>query len=706
MTDFGLIDGYCIKRQESVCEYRLNSYFILKNSYPKLAAGLSFFFAAGSATQHILNIVSEFFWVNNISINTDKTVVIPINYRVSSSSLFISGLSIAIAKKGESYYYLGIFLSTEGLLKPSLAKTQSDVWFFSNLVLRKTISNKQFLYLVLAVLYPIVNYRTHLKLKSSLPFDFPNDSIHHLSFYGLKSFEQIQSEGKIALLINFANSDRTLGHMFSHKSHDLQVLCWHPVYLLSSPVCICISLLNNFLAGVIHVFAKYNLFLSRFLSNLFCSQGGVLMSVVLGKAKFCACFLSLCQYGVAFVNQLCDCYVSDWFSLSVTFLNNMNSSPVSPFISENVGRLISILNSQKFKLVCDQLSCVSAGSLSVYTDGFLRDLGTIQKKADAAVFFENIGFGYKDLWFVAIALALECVLPLSLVCLHSDNQTVLDACKSELYLICLDFCIQCWVKHQHIVNIIYCKNLRVKWIKMKNYSGVIGNNCADAFAAVAFNFDWHLPFHLKIYCFLASGDLVSSNSRHFSSAFLIWHLDLHMAAGFTSKLSAGLHTYFMKALHHQLSVAVWKHLYFKHYPSVLCLFYNDVKVSNHVFSCEIDFSTHCQLLSTYAASWELISGLSCSSSCVSQLLSSCASNVSIFTAIFKDFVFDNWFQEADCGLCVFSQSQFQGLHLVKLSAGIIRLLGIADAFGVHFGFCRLCSFFSGIGNDVLVYIVA
>ncbi|KAG9290489.1 hypothetical protein G9A89_002464 [Geosiphon pyriformis] len=153
-------------------------------------------------------------------------VVIPINSRASNPYLSISGSPISIAKKRESHWYLGIFLSIEGLLKPSLTKTNSDIHFFTNLVLRKAVSDKQLLYLVLVVLYPIVSYKMQfsfipvgvcnkwnalvhkdLKLKSGLPLDFPNNTIHYPSFYGLKSFLQVQSESKVAFLVNFANSD-------------------------------------------------------------------------------------------------------------------------------------------------------------------------------------------------------------------------------------------------------------------------------------------------------------------------------------------------------------------------------------------------------------------------------------------------------------------------------------------------------------------
>ncbi|KAG9291029.1 hypothetical protein G9A89_012901 [Geosiphon pyriformis] len=136
ITNFGLMGGYCIH-----------------NGLDQEKAGLSSFFAAGTFVDNTI-------WINNISINNDKTVAILVNSKISNFSLFISGLLISIAKKGESYQYLDIFLSTESFSKPSLAKTYLDVWFFTNLVLKKTVLDKQFLYLVLAVLHPIVSYKT------------------------------------------------------------------------------------------------------------------------------------------------------------------------------------------------------------------------------------------------------------------------------------------------------------------------------------------------------------------------------------------------------------------------------------------------------------------------------------------------------------------------------------------------------------------
>ncbi|KAG9293949.1 hypothetical protein G9A89_019287 [Geosiphon pyriformis] len=810
-----------VKRQESVCGYRLNSHFVSKNGHSESQAGFSSFFATGAfvddtiwvgssqmATQHILDVASEFFFINDISINNNKTVAIPINSRVSSPSLSISSSPISIAKKGESYQYLGIFLSTEGLSKPSLAKAHSDIRFFTNLVLKKVVSDKQFLYLVLAVLHPIVSYRTQfsfipigvcgkwdalihkgLKLKSGLPLNFPNDVVYHPLFYGLKSFSQVQFENKIASLVGFANSGGILGHLFSHRSHDLQVLCWHPVHPLCSPVCICVSASNNFLAGMVRVLVNCNVSLGGSLVSSFWSYGRVPMSEVLGESRFLKFLPSLRWYGIVFVNQLRDRYgavydwytfkqwkkldshgpVPEWFKHSVLFLNSVRSSCDQSLVLRD-GSPLNILESGGFVSIRDHLLVTGASSLSVYTDGSLSGLGTVGCRA--AVFFEDIGLGLgvRVLGLMlstlaelqAVALALECVPPSSSVCLFSDSQSALNACRLELDLVCPDFCNQCWVERCHIVNIICSKKLRVSFRKMKSYSGVSGNEHADTIADAASLSNWYLPPCLSEHFLAADGDVVSGNLRHFvrdiycsicharwevgsgsgvlvgslssevdwPRSSLVWHPDLHMAAGFTSRYSSSVRTYFIKSLYHRLPVAVRKRLYDKRYPSVLCLYCGEMEVSDYVFSCKVDKSVRCQLLNSH-------------------LLSSSVFDSSVSMALFKGFVFNGWFSEA---VSVFHDPKIAVLEIVKFvhslgfafrkdvwlirakhcayieknrlipldgsavvsvhglasrfSAGVVRLLGITSALGVHFGFHKACLFFSGIGESVSVHIAA
>ncbi|KAG9298408.1 hypothetical protein G9A89_000407 [Geosiphon pyriformis] len=154
ITDFGLTNGYqvhdgldqeevfspllwCIfydpllcevKRQESVCGYRLDSRFVANTGHIKSWPGLTSFLAAGA-------FVDDTIWIGSSQTATQHIL----NVAISSPHLLISGLPILIAKRGELHRYLGIFLSTESLSKLSLAKACLDA-----------ISDKQFSYLVSA----------------------------------------------------------------------------------------------------------------------------------------------------------------------------------------------------------------------------------------------------------------------------------------------------------------------------------------------------------------------------------------------------------------------------------------------------------------------------------------------------------------------------------------------------------------------------
>ncbi|KAG9298770.1 hypothetical protein G9A89_012838 [Geosiphon pyriformis] len=210
-------------------------------------------------------------------------------------------------------------------------------------------------------------------------------------------------------------------------------------------------------------------------------------------------------------------------------------------------------------------------------DGSLSDLKTVDIKAGAAVFFKNIGMDLgvemSGLMFStltklqAIALALKCVSLSCSIDLFLDSQAVLDACKLELNLV-------------------------------KGYSGVSGNKHVDELAKAIALSSWHLP-HFINKCYLRVGGAAISDIDWFKS-LLIWHPNSHMAAGFTSKQTAGFQTYFMKALYNQLPVAMCKQLYDKSYPSVVCLFCGDVEVLDHAFSCLFDADDYAWLLDTHA----------------------------------------------------------------------------------------------------------
>ncbi|KAG9296049.1 hypothetical protein G9A89_011901 [Geosiphon pyriformis] len=128
-------------------------------------------------------------------------------------------------------------------------------------------------------------------------------------------------------------------------------------------------------------------------------------------------------------------------------ISNFCGTPLSGVLDSAVAK--NILKSHKFRTIHNQLFSISASGFSVYTNGSFCGLGSVNIKAGAVVFFENIdlGLGIEVIGIVsftlaelqAIALALECVPNLSLVCLFSNSQAVLDVCRTELLLLILDF---------------------------------------------------------------------------------------------------------------------------------------------------------------------------------------------------------------------------------------------------------------------------
>ncbi|KAG9295879.1 hypothetical protein G9A89_006618 [Geosiphon pyriformis] len=452
--------------------------------------------------------------------------------------------------------------------------------------------------------------------------------------------------------------------------------------------------------------------------------------------------------------------------LFAKFLNRNNGVCGSSNIHQSFG----------FGVICNDLLNVGATHLSVYTNKSLNNLGTIDMLASAAVFFEDIdsGLGVGVFGLVSstlvelqtITLALECVPSFCLVNLFSDSQVALDACRSESLSVGLDFRNCCWIEHHHIANV-------------KGHSSVSGNKWADVLAKNAVFSAWHLP-HLVSERFLKAGvNMVSGNLKHFVHdifrsinrmhwevdsgsrvvsgclhadidwlrSSLMWHPNFHMAIGFTSIRTAGFRTYFMKAFHYRLSVAVQKHLYDRGYPSVVCLFCNKIEVSDHVFSCSSNTNSHAGLLDTYATAWEMRFGLFHSSSCISQLLLTCISDVTVSTALCKGFVFGNWycksvsvykdpkvtvvnvmnfvhefcfaFYDNIWLVCVKHRAIMKKNKLIPrdgsipvavsgfstwLSAGVIRLLGVADVLGISFGYHKYCLFYADIGDMISVHI--
>ncbi|KAG9297557.1 hypothetical protein G9A89_007632 [Geosiphon pyriformis] len=423
---------------------------------------------------------------------------IPINQRVRDALLLINGSPILIAKK-----------------------TYKNVRFFSNVVLRKAITDKQFCYLVLAVLQPIVSYhmqfsfvtldmchkwdimvRKDLRAKAGLLCDFPNEILYHLSLYDLKPFEQVQSEGKLASLILFSN----------------------------------ISPVNNFLVGMVKIFLMNELSLANNLPCAFRGSGDFLLSGILGL-------------------------VSYWFSLMSDFMNNAVSLRVSATTAAK-REVLSVLDSDSFSEIRDSLLKVWSDCIEVSTDGSLKYAGSVEVTNEVAAYFSatNADIGVKD------------------------------------------------------------KNISIEWVKVKEHSDVLGNIKANALANETTFSSFFLPVNIRERFLVAEKTVISDNVCHFAqdlywsvcrayweaglgfdivlnvlikeidwnAIVTVWHPDLHMLSKFTSRKSANLCMYLMKAVYKRLLVAVRKRLYDQSYPGVLCLLCGEVEFSDHVFTCSCD----------------------------------------------------------------------------------------------------------------------
>ncbi|KAG9307735.1 hypothetical protein G9A89_023300 [Geosiphon pyriformis] len=495
MTDFGLSNSYVVhdKLDQSevflfllwrifydllLCE--IDSRFISRSSRIESGGGFSSYFVAGAfvnntiwvgncqtAIQNILDIASGFFALNDISINNKKTVAIPINQSVRVASLCISGLSISIAKKGKAYRYLEIFLSIDGLSKPSLTKAHSDVHFFTNVVLRKAITDKQFLYLVLAIFFVSLSVcckwdvmlRKGLKSKAGLPHNFPTEALCYPSLYSLKSFEQIQSEGKLAVLISFSNFFSVLECLFEHRFLDLQVLGWSPLNPLQFPITLCVSPVNNFLAGVIRIFLCNELSLANNLPNAFHSPNHFPVSSILGGSLFFNSVHSLKQFGVAFGDRLFDkkgCVVSK-------FLCDEGAS-IAISVESAYSSSLSVLDTKKFSVV--------------FMDGSVRNYGHADVASGATAYFPaiNLSVGIRVLGLLSSTMAELQAIALVLECVPS-------------------FC------------------------SVKGHSGIHGNVRADAAAKDTALSQFSLPVGVNK-CFLVAKNMpVSGNAHHFVQDF-------------------------------------------------------------------------------------------------------------------------------------------------------------------------------------------
>ncbi|KAG9304656.1 hypothetical protein G9A89_020220 [Geosiphon pyriformis] len=604
-----------------------------------------------------------------------------------------------------------------------------------------------------------------LKSKAGLSRDFPNKALCHPSLYGLKSFEQVQSKGKLAALILFSNSSGILGQLFEHRFLDLQILEWSPLNPLQFLVRLCVSSMNNFLAGVIKIFLCNELSLSNRLPNAFHSPGNFHVSSILRSSLHFNSVYSLKRFGVAFSNRLGP--VPYWFMVVFDFLCGIEALLAGSVKSTCLSG-VSILDSKEFSVVVSKLHKVLFNLFEVFMDDSLKNFGSVDVASSVVAFFSaidmSIGIRVDGLLsstmakLQVIALSLECVSFSCTVIMYADSQVAIDACISEMSLSVPDFCSFCWLEKCWIFDLVHEKDLSVYWVKIKGHSGIVGNIRANTAAENAVFSRLSLPISVQECFLVAKNILVSGNTYYFVRDLYKFVCHAWWEAGSGRDVIPGV---LIEAMDWNATVRVWhsnshmlagfiirKCLYDKLYPGVLCLLCREVKLPDHVFMCFHNVEVHKEVLVTVSLDWlSMVSPRGSLSSAVLQSLDWCSLDISLYSVLCKGFVLREWCEEVveildskkeavsavigfvEClvelhhskawlvrsafrvriekaGL-VKDNSLFSGLfHCLGslLPDKVVRMLGIAGSFAVNFGHCRFYLFFSGLDGSLSVDI--
>ena len=107
--------------------------------------------------QKILDIASEFYHINDIDINNQKTISIILNdKKATNHSLTIQNQPIQNLLPGESTWYFGIYIDTQGIKSPTITILSNKINNIIQMTKSKAIINKQALYIIHHILFSII----------------------------------------------------------------------------------------------------------------------------------------------------------------------------------------------------------------------------------------------------------------------------------------------------------------------------------------------------------------------------------------------------------------------------------------------------------------------------------------------------------------------------------------------------------------------
>src|SRR4051812_26611134 len=81
--------------------------------------------------QTILDLASEFYKMNDIEINTQKSAAVIINSKNTAATLTLQNKTVPILAPGKETRYLGIYVLSEGINKPTITKVEEEIHFIT-----------------------------------------------------------------------------------------------------------------------------------------------------------------------------------------------------------------------------------------------------------------------------------------------------------------------------------------------------------------------------------------------------------------------------------------------------------------------------------------------------------------------------------------------------------------------------------------------
>jgi len=288
---------------------------------------------------HILERAKWFYAANDSQINGSKSVLITINSQNKQPNKIYLGVKQEEVKELDRKChsrFLGIWLGCKDQNKDTIKRIQHEIQTILPNLGRKLITDKHVEYIINRVLIPRIEYRIQhssissytanllsiqlrktIKQVSKILGTIPNPTIHHKSFYRLKSIWEIQLESQITNLLNRLNNIDHPGTSTLIRLKQAQIKHWEPSNILSNNI-VHNSYKKNLSAQILKTANKLNItFSDSQWTDIFQWKGGHISIKTLLKSDtvYNKAISSLKKNSIMFVDQLINkesCALLDW----------------------------------------------------------------------------------------------------------------------------------------------------------------------------------------------------------------------------------------------------------------------------------------------------------------------------------------------------------------------------------------------------------